>query len=73
VLAGVWGKDKCKRFVSKCVTEVGPGTYDLPAEPQRNSKKGVAGSNPFLSNTVRTFDTIVYETRNAETLAMRKL
>jgi hypothetical protein len=59
VLAGVWGKDKCKRFSAKCVTEVGPGSYDLPIEFNQ-TKKGVSGSNSFLSNTVRTFDTIIY-------------
>lgn len=67
VLAGVWGKDKCRRFSAKCVTELGPGSYEV--EHKKDDKKG---STAFLSSTVRTFDTIVFDTRNVDTLALRQ-
>jgi hypothetical protein len=68
VLAGVWGKDKSKRFSTKCVTELGPGSYEV-----EHRKEGGKGSTAFLSSTVRTFDTIVFDTRNVDTLALRQV
>ncbi len=68
VLAGVWGKDKVRRFSTKCVTELGPGSYEI-----EHKKEGGKGSTAFLSNTVRTFDTIVFDTHNVETLALRQV
>lgn len=68
VLAGVWGKDKCRRFSTKCITELGPGSYEI--EHKKEDKKG---STAFLSSTVRTFDTIVFDTLNVDTLALRQV
>jgi hypothetical protein len=54
---------------------VGPGSYDLFGEERskRKEKKGAVGSNSFVSGTVRTFDTIVYDAKNMETLVMRQM
>ena len=53
---------------------LGPGTYDpTPNNKTAISKKAKKNpSNFFMSNTVRTFDTIVYNAQNQETLMLRE-
>lgn len=72
---GVWGKDKCKRFQNKRNSEsLGPGTYHNSSDKTKPKAKNktVLGSNSFVSNTVRTFDSIVYEAKNMQTLMIRQ-
>jgi hypothetical protein len=68
-----WSKNKIGRFDNHYSPALGPGTYDLTPNKKQTKKTKAFPSNFFMSNTVRTFDTIVYQAKNRDTLEMREM